>query len=94
MEKVMQGGIEQCEKAVKKETMAALLLHGADKVRYGGLKSTLAQNMSMKMNQYPWTTEETLNIFNTYSQIHKVRTINKMGWCSHNLERQCMSKKT
>ena len=50
MEEAMQQEAEECEKAVKKETMAALLLHGADKVRCGGLKSTLSQNMSMGMN--------------------------------------------
>ena len=44
--------------------MAALLLHGVDNVRYGWLKSTLAQNMSMGTNQYPWTMEETLNSLN------------------------------
>ena len=40
MEEVTQQEIEECEKAVRKETMVALLLHGADKVRYGGLKGT------------------------------------------------------
>ena len=42
----------------KKEITAALFLHGADKVRYGGLKGTLAQNMSMGMNQYPKMTKD------------------------------------
>ena len=42
MEVATQQEIEECERAIKKETMATLLLHGADKVRYGGLKSTLA----------------------------------------------------
>ena len=46
-------------------------LHGADKTCHSGLKSTLAQNMSMGSNQYPRTTEEALNILNTYSQTTK-----------------------
>ena len=53
MEVAMQREIEQCIIVVKKETMAAQPLHGVDKIRYRGLKSTLAQNMSMGTNQYP-----------------------------------------
>ena len=61
--------MEECQKAVKKETMVALFLLGVNKVKYGGLKSALTQNMSTGMNQYPRTTEEALNILNTYSQM-------------------------
>ena len=77
MKEAMQQEIEQCEKAFKKETMTAILLHGANKVRYGKPKSTLAQNISMGMNQYPWTTEETLNILNTYSQTMRFKKKDK-----------------
>ena len=48
--------------------MTALFIHGADEFRYGDLKSTLAQNMLMCSNQYPWSTEEALNILNIYNQ--------------------------
>ena len=48
--------------------MAALFIHGADKIRYGCQKSTLAQNMLMGSNQYPRSMEGALNILNTYSQ--------------------------
>ena len=34
MKEATQGEIEVCQKLVKKETMAALFLHGADKIRY------------------------------------------------------------
>ena len=44
--------------------MAAFLLHEADKFQYGGLKSTLAQHMSMGANQYPWSVKESINILN------------------------------
>ena len=54
--------------------MAALLLSGADKIRYGELKSILAQHLSMGMNQYPCTVNKTLNILNTY---HKTTKGNK-----------------
>ena len=45
----------------------ALFLNGSEKAQYGGLKSLLAQNMSMVRNQYPRTAEEALNTLNTYS---------------------------
>ena len=41
-----------CIEMVKKEVMAALLLHGADKSQQGSPKSTLTQHMSMGKNQY------------------------------------------
>ena len=47
MDEAMQAEIIECDEAVKKEMMAALFIHGADKIRYRGLKSTQAQNMSM-----------------------------------------------
>ena len=73
MEEATQQEIEECEKAVKMETMMALLLHGVNKVRYGGLKSTLAQNMAIGRNLYPRTTKEMLNIINTYSQMMRYK---------------------
>ena len=69
MNKAMQAKIIECENAVKREMMEALFIHKADKIRNGGLKSTLAHNMSMGSNQYPGSMEEALNILNTYSQI-------------------------
>ena len=68
MDEATQAEIIECEKAVKKETMTALFIHGADKIGYGGLKRNLAQNMSMGSNQYPRSMEEALNILNTYSK--------------------------
>ena len=44
--------------------MAAPLLYGADKFRYDGLKSTLAQHMSTGTNQYTRSLEEMMNILN------------------------------
>ena len=63
--------LKTSEEVVKKEVMAALLLSGADILRYGGLKSTLAQHLSMGINQYPRTVDETLNIINTYHKTTK-----------------------
>ena len=65
IETATQSEIDAYKKMVKKEVMAAVLLSGAAKIHYGRLKSTLAQHMSMRTNQYPHTVEETMNIFNT-----------------------------
>ena len=62
---------------VKKEVMAALLLSGSNKNRYGRLMSTLAQHMSMGTIQYPHTVEDTMNILNTCSKTAKVAQKNK-----------------
>ena len=45
--------VSKCKELVKKEVMAALLLCGSDKLNYYGLKSMLAQHMSMGMNHTP-----------------------------------------
>ena len=37
---------------------AALLISGADKRRYGGLKNYLGNNYLMGTDQYPYTTEK------------------------------------
>ena len=68
MSEAMPLDLVVCEEMVKKKTMAALFLHGADKTQYGVLKGTLIQNMSIGTNQYPQATEEALNIHTTYSQ--------------------------
>ena len=39
-----------CQEAMEKEVVAAIFLHRVDKTHYGGLKSTLMQNMSMGSN--------------------------------------------
>ena len=46
----------------------SMFLHGADKIRYGYMKRTLAQNVSMGTNKYPRKTEDALNIIIAYSQ--------------------------
>ena len=51
----------------RKEAMAAMFLSEADRFRYGQLKNTLMQNMSMRANHYPWSMEETMNIINNMS---------------------------
>ena len=71
MDKAIEHELKTSEEVVKKEVMAALLLSGADKLRYGGLNSTLAQYLSMGMNQYPCTVDETLNILNAYHKTTK-----------------------
>ena len=48
-----QQEIKTCEKAVKEEVMAVILLHGANKTRYRGLKCTLAQNMAHYISSVP-----------------------------------------
>ena len=63
--------LKTSEEVVKKEVTASLLLSGAEKLRYGGLKSTLTQHLSMGMNQYLCTVDETLNILNSYHKTTK-----------------------
>ena len=64
VEKGPETEIKACEDNVK-EVMATLLLQKADKFCYGGLKSALAQHISMGTNQYPHSVKETMNILNT-----------------------------
>ena len=71
IETATQNEIDACKGIVKKEVMFALLLSVADKNCYGGLKSTLAQHMSMGINQYPCTVEKMMNILKTYCIIAK-----------------------
>ena len=71
LEEATMAEIKVFQEIVKKEVMAVIFLNGADKVHYGSLTRTLAQNMSMGINQYPRSTKDALNILNTYSQITK-----------------------
>ena len=50
IDEATQDEIHKCEDMVKKEVIAALLLSGSDKIRFIGLKSTVAQHMSMGTN--------------------------------------------
>ena len=68
MTEAIESEIEKCQDAVKKEVMAAMFIHWADKFRYGSLKSTLAQHMSMETIQYPRLLKEAMNILNTYNK--------------------------
>ena len=63
IDEAIEDEIKMSKEGVKKEV---ILISGADKLRYGGLKSTLDQHLSMGMNQYPCTVNKTLNILNTY----------------------------
>ena len=78
----MESKIENCQDAVKKEVMAAMVTHGADKFRYRSLKSTLVQHMSMETNKYTRSLEEAINILNTYKKTkqgqQRVRSGQKM----------------
>ena len=65
MTKASDKELKTCEEEVKKE-MVVLLPHRADKFRYGGLKSTLAQHMSMGTNRYPRSLKKK-NLLNTYT---------------------------
>ena len=49
---------KMCKQAVKKEVMAALMFHLADKFRY--------QNYSIGLNMHLKTTNQVENILNTY----------------------------
>ena len=51
--------------------MAAIYSHGVDKTRYGNLKCTLAQNISMNSNHFPKNSVRDIYILNTYSQTVK-----------------------
>ena len=45
---------------------AALLISGADKRRYGGLKNDLGNNYLMGADQYPDTTEKAIVLLGNY----------------------------
>ena len=51
IDEAMESELKECLEAMKKEAMAALLLHGDDKFLYGVTKRTLAQHVSMGTNQ-------------------------------------------
>ena len=63
----MTSEAEITKEVVKKEIMAALILHAADKFEHGGLKGTLAQHMLMGTN-HPLSIQEFLHVLNTYNK--------------------------
>ena len=56
------------KKCIKKEMIAALMLHGADRTRYQRLKNTLAQNYSMGTNNISKMIDEVIYILSSYKK--------------------------
>ena len=63
-----QDAIVKCQETVKKDIMSAMFFHDTHKFHYGSLKSTLAQDMSIGMNQYPCLLQEAMIILNFYNK--------------------------
>ena len=77
LDRASQKGVASFKEMLKKEVVAASLIHGVDKFLHGGLKGTLAQHMSMETNQYPQSLEETMNILIIYKKTTRMQQHSK-----------------
>ena len=71
MDLAIEEEIKKTKEFVMKRGSANLLLIGADRNRYGGMKNQMQQNMAMGTNNYPISVDETMNILNTFAKTSK-----------------------
>jgi hypothetical protein len=66
MEKATGDEMKEAKKIVRKKFIAALMLNGANRDKYGELKRSMTENFVMGTSEYPESPEVVLCILNAY----------------------------
>ncbi len=67
MDKASASEMRDANKIVRNKFLAALMLSGANREKYGKLKRSMAENYVIKTSKYPDSPEVVLYILSTYS---------------------------
>jgi hypothetical protein len=75
MDKASADEMKEAKKTVREKFLAALVLNGANREKYGKLKCSMAENYVTGTSKYPESPEVVLRILNVY--------VPPVGWKSH-----------
>jgi hypothetical protein len=75
MEKATGDEMKEAKKTVREKFLAALMLNGANRDKFGELKRSMAENYVKGTSEYPESPEVVLRILNTY--------VPPVGWNRH-----------
>ena len=78
--------VKKAKEYVLKRGSATLLLIGADRNRYGGIKNQMQQIMFMGTNNYLKSVDETMNILNTFAKTNKTTLGERTNYKSEGTE--------
>jgi hypothetical protein len=75
MEKAIGDKMKEAKKTVREKFLAALMLNGANRDKYGKLKRSMAENYVTGTSEYPESPEVVMRILSTY--------VPPVGWNRH-----------